>query len=80
MGLLLVRTVFTVKTMVWVSGLFAALALYLLCRRGFALSRSLALLAATLYYTLPCITSLNGTTSSDQMNLFFEVLTLILMW
>lgn len=62
------------KLFVWVSGLLMAGALYLFGRKHAGLTREGSLWATAILYTMPCITSLNGTTSVDQLNLLFEIL------
>lgn len=62
------------KIFVWLTGILMALALYRFGRRRAGLSLSGSLWATAILYTMPCITSLNGTTSVDQLNLLFEIL------
>lgn len=62
------------KIWVWITGLLMAWALYRFGRRHAGLSSRGSLWAAAILYTMPCITSLNGTTSVDQLNLLLEIL------
>lgn len=62
------------KAFVWLSGLLMTWALYCFGRRHAGLTVESSLWAAAILYTMPCITSLNGTVSVDQLNLLFEIL------
>ena len=62
------------KIFVWLSGLLMAGSLYRFGRAHSGLSVEGALWATAILYTMPCITSLNGTTSVDQLNILFEIL------
>jgi len=62
------------KMFVWLTGVLMALALYNFGRIHARLTVEGALWATAILYTMPCITSLNGTTSVDQLNILFEIL------
>jgi hypothetical protein len=62
------------KVFVWFSGILMAGALYLFGRKHAGLTVEGALWATAILYTMPCITSLNGTVSVDQLNLLFEIM------
>jgi hypothetical protein len=78
--LFLFRKALIVKVFVWFSGLLAGAALWLFARRHLRLERRTSLLALTLFTLMPFTTSLHGITSADLLNLFFELLTLSLLW
>ena len=79
-GVLLLRDIFAVKAMVWLSGLLVVWALYYFAREHLRFERKYALLAVALAYTCPMMTSLHGTTSSDLFNLFLTLVSANLYW
>jgi hypothetical protein len=79
-GILLCSQELAVKAMVWISGLLTAAAFWTFARYRLQFDRQLSLIGLALFYTMPFITSLNGTTSSDLLCLFFEMLSLAFIW
>jgi hypothetical protein len=79
-GVLLFRDVLAVKAMVWCSGLLLATSLYVFARRYVLLARFEALFAVVLLYTCPMMSSYHGITSVDMLNLFFEIIGVIVLW
>lgn len=62
------------KLFVWLTGIMAMFALMGFARVHAGLSEEGSLWAAAIFYTMPCITSLNGTVSVDQLNLLWEIM------
>jgi hypothetical protein len=71
---------YAVKALVWLTGGMLALAVYSFGRRCLSLGKTEALLSAALVYTCPMFTSYSGITSVAFINIFFEVVALMVAW
>jgi len=79
-AMLVLRGVLAVKVLVWTLGLLVSAAFVYFTSTYLRLNRRFILIALTLFYTMPYMTSVQGTCSSDLFSLFFGLLATLLLW